>query len=100
MLDVTDASIAFTAPGGPLVRAVDGVSLHVPAGTFVVVIGTNGSGKSTLLGSIAGTVRLDSGHIAIAGHDVTRWGEERRARFLGRVFQDPRAGTEIGRAHV
>jgi len=93
MLDVSAATVAFTAPGGPVVRAVDGVSFQVPAGTFVVVIGTNGSGKSTLLGSIAGTVRLDAGRIAVAGHDVTRWSEQRRARFLGRVFQDPRAGT-------
>ncbi len=93
MLDVTDATVAFTAPGGPVVRAVDGVSFTVPAGTFVIVIGTNGSGKSTLLGAVAGTVRLDSGSIRIAGRDVTRLGEAGRARFVGRVFQDPRAGT-------
>ncbi len=93
MLEVQDATVAFSAPGGPQVRAVDGVTFTVPAGTFVVVIGTNGSGKSTLLGSVAGTVRLDSGQIRIAGHDITRWSENRRARFVGRVFQDPRAGT-------
>ena len=80
MLQLRDATVMFSAPGGPLVRAVDGVSLTIPTGTFVVVIGTNGSGKSTLLGSIAGTVRLDGGSISLAGHDITRW--------------------QIGRAHV
>jgi putative ABC transport system ATP-binding protein len=93
MLEIDDATVTFSAPGGPLVRAVDGVTLSIPAGTFVVVIGTNGSGKSTLLGAIAGTVALDSGHIALAGRDITRWNEHRRARLIGRVFQDPRAGT-------
>lgn len=93
MLELHDATVTFAAPGGPLVRAVDAVSLTLPAGSFVVVIGTNGSGKSTLLGSIAGTVRLDGGRIRLAGHDITRWPEHRRARLVGRVFQDPRAGT-------
>lgn len=93
MLEIDDATVTFSAPGGPLVRAVDGVTLSIPAGTFVVVIGTNGSGKSTLLGSIAGTVRLDGGSIHLAGHDITRWREDQRARLVGRVFQDPRAGT-------
>ena len=58
MLGIDRATVQFQSPGGPVVRAVDGVSLEVPEGQFVVVIGTNGSGKSTLLGSIAGTVRL------------------------------------------
>jgi len=93
MLELNAATVAFSTTGGPVVRAVDGVSLTVPAGQFVVVIGTNGSGKSTLLGAIAGTVRLDSGSIHLAGHDITRWREDQRARLVGRVFQDPRAGT-------
>jgi putative ABC transport system ATP-binding protein len=93
MLELADTTVTFSAPGGPLVRAVDGISLAVPAGQFVVVIGTNGSGKSTVLGAIAGTVRVDGGSIRLAGHDITRWREDQRARFVGRVFQDPRAGT-------
>jgi len=93
MLEIDDATVTFSAPGGPLVRAVDGVTLSIPAGTFVVVIGTNGSGKSTLLGAIAGTVALDGGRVGLAGRDITRWNEHRRARLIGRVFQDPRAGT-------
>jgi putative ABC transport system ATP-binding protein len=93
MLTLTDATVTFTSPGGPVVRAVDRVTLTIPAGQFVVVVGTNGSGKSTLLGSIAGTVGLDAGRIELAGHDITRWSEHRRAALVGRVFQDPRAGT-------
>jgi putative tryptophan/tyrosine transport system ATP-binding protein len=93
MLSLTSATVAFSSPGGPLVRAVDGITLTVPAGEFVVVVGTNGSGKSTLLGAIAGTVGLDAGRIELAGHDITRWSEHRRAALIGRVFQDPRAGT-------
>jgi putative ABC transport system ATP-binding protein len=93
MLELRSATVTFSSPGGPLVRAVAGVSFVVPPGQFVVVIGTNGSGKSTLLGSIAGTVRLDGGSIHVAGHDITRWSEHQRARLVGRVFQDPRAGT-------
>jgi putative ABC transport system ATP-binding protein len=93
MLELTDAVVSFASPGGPVVRAVDGVSLALPARSFVVVIGTNGSGKSTLLGAIAGTVRLDGGTLRLDGHDITRWREHERARLVGRVFQDPRAGT-------
>jgi putative ABC transport system ATP-binding protein len=93
MLSLTAATVAFTSPGGPVVRAVDGVTLAIPAGQFVVVVGTNGSGKSTLLGAIAGTVALDGGRIELAGRDITRWSEHRRAALVGRVFQDPRAGT-------
>src|SRR5262249_2797722 len=62
-------------------------------GSLVVVIGTNGSGKSTLLNAVAGTFLLDSGSIRIAGRDVTRWPEHRRASLIGRVFQDPFKGT-------
>jgi putative ABC transport system ATP-binding protein len=93
MLDVHDAVVEFASPGGPVVRAVDGLSLAIDGGSFVVVVGTNGSGKSTLLGAVAGTVALLSGSIRIAGRDVTRWPEHRRAALVGRVFQDPRAGT-------
>lgn len=90
MLVIDRATVQFQSPGGPQVRAVDGISLEVPAGQFVVVIGTNGSGKSTLLGSIAGTVALASGAIRLAGHDITAWPQHARARLIGRVFQDPR----------
>jgi putative ABC transport system ATP-binding protein len=59
----------------------------------VSVIGSNGSGKSTILNVVAGTYRPDEGSIQIAGTDVTRWPEHKRAKLIGRVFQDPFKGT-------
>ena len=73
--------------------ALDGVSLILKDGDFVSVIGGNGAGKSTLLNAVAGTWLVDSGTIAIDGVNVTRLPEHKRARFIGRVFQDPMMGT-------
>lgn len=81
-------------PGTPNeVRALCGVSLSLPAGTWLIVLGTNGSGKSTMLNAIAGTFFPDSGSIRVAGQDITRWPEHKRAKLIGRVFQDPFRGT-------
>lgn len=60
---------------------------------MVMVVGTNGSGKSTLLNAVAGTFAVDGGSIRIGGRDVTRWPEHRRAKYIGRVFQNPFTGT-------
>jgi putative ABC transport system ATP-binding protein len=93
MLDIRDISKTFN-PGTPNeVRALEHVSLHVEPGSFVIVIGTNGSGKSTLLSAVAGSFALDGGRIILAGRDVTRWPEHRRATLIGRVFQNPFSGT-------
>jgi len=73
--------------------ALDGLSLTLNDGDFVTVIGGNGAGKSTLLNTIAGTFPVDSGSITIDGEDITDLPEQKRARFLGRVFQDPMMGT-------
>lgn len=73
--------------------ALNGLSLHLEDGDFVTVIGGNGAGKSTLLNAIAGTWYVDQGNISIDGIDVTKMPEYKRAKFLGRVFQDPRMGT-------
>src|SRR5262245_45264698 len=84
-------------PGTPdEVRALRGLDLTIEPGTFVVVIGTNGSGKSTMLNAVAGTFPVDAGTIRLAGKDITRWPDHRRARLIGRVFQDPLAGTAPG----
>src|ERR1051325_6545329 len=81
-------------PGTPNeVRALRGVSLGLEPGSFLVIIGTNGSGKSTTLNAVAGTFVVDTGRINLAGHDITRWSEHRRARLVGRVFQNPFSGT-------
>ena len=73
--------------------ALDGLSLTLNDGDFVTIIGGNGAGKSTLLNTIAGTFSVDSGSITIDGEDITDLPEQKRARFLGRVFQDPMMGT-------
>lgn len=78
------------------VTALAGIDLTIPAGQFVTVIGSNGSGKSTLLNSIAGTFPITSGRIALGGQDITKQPEHVRSREIGRVFQDPRAGTAPG----
>ena len=73
--------------------ALNGVNLSLEEGDFVTVIGGNGAGKSTTLNAIAGVWPVDSGKIYIGGDDVTRLSEYKRAKYLGRVFQDPRTGT-------
>ena len=73
--------------------ALDGLSLTLNDGDFVTINGGKGAGKSTLLNTIAGTFPVDSGSITIDGEDITDLPEQKRARFLGRVFQDPMMGT-------
>ncbi|NLO09747.1 MAG: ABC transporter ATP-binding protein [Clostridiales bacterium] len=74
-------------------RAINDLSLHLRRGDFVTVIGGNGAGKSTLLNLIAGVYSPDSGRILLDGDDITNLPEYRRAKDLGRVFQDPMMGT-------
>lgn len=73
--------------------ALNGVNLTLNEGDFVTVIGGNGAGKSTTLNAIAGVWPIDSGKIYIGGDDVTKLSEHKRAKYLGRVFQDPITGT-------
>lgn len=93
MIEIENLQKTFTQPGGDRVPALRGIDLVIPTGQFVTVIGTNGSGKSTLLNAVAGTFLPDAGTIRIAGVDVTRQPEFRRAGLIGRVFQDPFKGT-------
>ena len=74
-------------------KALDGLNLEIKEGDFVTVIGGNGAGKSTLLNAIAGVWKPDYGTVEIDGVDVTNMPEHKRAKFLGRVFQDPMKGT-------
>ncbi len=74
-------------------RAIDGLDLTLENGDFVTVIGGNGAGKSTMLNLIAGVFPVDEGVIRLNGFNLTRLPEHKRARFLGRVFQDPMMGT-------
>ena len=73
--------------------AINDISLKLNDGDFVTVIGSNGAGKSTMLNLVAGLWQPDSGKIEIDGIDVTKMPEHKRAKYLGRVFQDPRDGT-------
>ena len=84
-------------PGSPNEKkALQGVSFTLEDGDFATVIGSNGAGKSTVLNSIAGVFPIDSGRIIIGDTDVTKMPEHKRARFIGRVFQDPMKGTAAG----
>lgn len=74
-------------------RVINDLSLHLRRGDFVTVIGGNGAGKSTLLNLIAGVYPPDSGRILLDGEDITNLPEYKRAKDLGRVFQDPMMGT-------
>ncbi len=73
--------------------ALQNLSLTMEEGDFVTVIGGNGAGKSTMLNAVAGVFGVDSGKILIDGVDVTNLPEYKRAKYIGRVFQDPMMGT-------
>ena len=72
--------------------ALNSVNLTLQEGDFVTVIGNNGAGKSTLLNCIAGVYGIDKGSIILDGKDITKLPEHKRARWMGRVFQDPLKG--------
>lgn len=93
MLSAKDIVLTFN-PGTPIeTRALRGLSLEIPAGQFVTVIGSNGAGKSTFLNAVSGDQRVDGGSIVIHGQDVTALPVWARAERVARVFQDPMAGT-------
>ena len=93
MLRVEQVSKTFNPGTINEKKALDGLSLHLAPGDFVTVIGGNGAGKSTLLNAIAGTWPVDEGRIVIDGVDVTALPDFKRAKYIGRVFQDPMMGT-------
>lgn len=93
MLDIIDVRKTFNSGTINEKKALNGINLHLDEGDFVTVIGGNGAGKSTMLNMIAGVYPVDCGSIVIDGIDVTRLPEYKRAKYLGRVFQDPMTGT-------
>lgn len=93
MLEIKNISKTFNPGTINEKRALTNVSLTLNDGDFVTVIGGNGAGKSTLLNAIAGVWPVDSGSISIDGQDVTGLPDYRRAKLIGRVFQDPMTGT-------
>ncbi|MBQ9010651.1 MAG: ATP-binding cassette domain-containing protein [Clostridia bacterium] len=93
MLEIRNARKDFEC-GNVMKRTVlDHLSLHLDDGEFVTIIGSNGAGKSTLFNAICGTFLLDEGSIRLDEMNMTMMPEHRRARYIGRVFQDPMRGT-------
>jgi putative ABC transport system ATP-binding protein len=93
MLETCSINKTFNSGTPNELHALQSINLTVNEGLFVIIIGTNGSGKSTLLNAVAGSFYVDTGTICIAGKDVTKWPEHRRGMLIGRVFQNPFAGT-------
>ena len=96
MLEIKNVSKTFNPGTINEKRALTDLSLSLNDGDFVTVIGGNGAGKSTLLNAVAGVWPVDSGSILIDGEDVTGMPEYKRAKYIGRVFQDPMMGTAAG----
>ena len=93
MLEIQNVSKTFNAGTVNQKTALNGLNLKLNEGDFVTVIGGNGAGKSTMLNAVAGVWPVDAGKILIDGVDVTHLPEYKRARYIGRVFQDPMMGT-------
>jgi putative tryptophan/tyrosine transport system ATP-binding protein len=93
MLNMTDISVTFNEGTLDEKKALQNINLHLEKGDFVTVIGSNGAGKSTLMNMISGSLKPDIGSVAIDSNDVTALPEYKRSRYIGRVFQDPMAGT-------
>lgn len=93
MLELHNIKKAFNKGTINEKRALNGVELTLDDGDFVTIIGGNGAGKSTTLNAIAGVWPVDEGAIIINGQNVTGLSEHKRAKFIGRVFQDPMTGT-------
>ena len=93
MLKIMNVRKVFNAGTVNEKVALNGLNLELKEGDFVTVIGGNGAGKSTMLNAVAGAYTVDEGRILIGGEDVTNLPEHKRAKFIGRVFQDPMMGT-------
>ena len=96
MLELRAVSKTFYSGTGDAKRALDGLTLSVPDGDFVAIIGANGAGKSTLFNAICGDFLTDSGTIGLDGQDITLLPSHRRAKMIGRLFQDPMRGSAPG----
>ena len=93
MLKVNGISITFNPGTVNEKKALDRLSLHVKPGDFISIIGANGAGKSTLFNAVSGTFYTDEGTSTLDGKDITLMPEHKRARIIGRLFQDPMLGT-------
>lgn len=96
MLTITNVRKTFNKGTVNEKKALNGINLHLNEGDFVTIIGGNGAGKSTMLNMIAGVYPIDTGKIEIDGVNISREPEYKRAKYIGRVFQDPMRGTAAG----
>ena len=96
MLRLENISKTFNPGTADAKTALDNLSLHVKKGDFISIIGANGAGKSTLFNAICGSFFVDSGRVLLGGEDVTMTPEHRRAKSIGRLFQDPMRGSAPG----
>ncbi len=96
MLKISHISKTFNPGTVNEKKALADLSLHLAPGDFVTIIGANGAGKSTLFNAIAGSFFTDSGSITLDGDDITFLPEYKRARRIGRLFQDPMSGSAPG----
>jgi len=93
MITLTNVSMVFNPGTVNENRAISNINLKIREGDFITVIGSNGAGKSTLFNLIAGTIIPSEGSISLAERDITREPEYKRARYIGRIFQNPLLGT-------
>ena len=96
MLEIKNVSKTFNIGTINEKKALNKLSLKLNPGDFVTIIGGNGAGKSTMLNMIAGVYPIDGGQIIIDDVDISRMPEHKRAKYIGRVFQDPMMGTSAG----
>ena len=92
MLKLENISLTFHAGTVNEKKALTNLSLHLPQGDFVTILGSNGAGKSTLFNTIAGTYTPDSGKVYLDGKDITQLPDYKRSKEIGRLFQDPLKG--------
>ena len=93
MLEIRAGSKTFNPGTINEKKAMDHLELVIDKGDFITMIGGNGAGKSTMMNAITGVFRLDEGQILLDGEDITSLNEHKRAKYFGRVFQDPMMGT-------
>jgi putative tryptophan/tyrosine transport system ATP-binding protein len=93
MLEIERLSLTFSKGTVNEHLALSDISLHLEPGDFVTVLGSNGSGKSSLFNAVCGTHPPDGGRVILEGRDITWMQEHKRARIIGRLFQDPMKGT-------
>ena len=93
MLKLNNICTTFKKGTPDEMNLFENFNFEVKKGEFISIVGSNGSGKTTLLNLICGTLKADSGSIIFNGNDITKLSEHKRAKYIGRVFQDPKMGT-------